>query len=200
MSRIHQVLLHSPSDYHNIMMWAACCTAFFGFLRCSEFTIPSPSEFEPATHLSIKDMAIDDKTSSLIRVTIKQSKTDPFRKGVHLFLGRTDNPICPVTAILPYLTACGNTAGQLFTQKKAVCSLGNTSATSFQGYCRLQAAGLPAGQYNTHNFCIGAATSAKKAGIADTHIKMLGRWQSNTYIRTPRQELAALSKQLVTSL
>ena len=114
MSRIHQVLLHSPSDYHNIMMWVACCTAFFSFLRCSEFTIPSPSEFEPATHLSIKDMAIDDKTSSLIRVTTKQSKTDPFRKGVHLFLGRTDNPICPVTAILPYLTACGNTAGQLF--------------------------------------------------------------------------------------
>ena len=106
MSRIHQVLLHSPSDYHNIMMWAVCCTAFFGFLRCSEFTIPSPSEFEPATHLSIKDMAIDDKTSSLIRVTIKQSKTDPFHKGVHLFLGRTDYPI--------YLTACGNTAGQLF--------------------------------------------------------------------------------------
>ena len=31
-------------------------------------------------------------------------------------------------------------------------------------------------QYNTHSFRIGAATSAKEAGIDDLSIKMLGRW------------------------
>ena len=55
--------------------------------------------------------------------------------------------------------------------------------------------------FNTHSFCIGAATSAAHAHIPDTYIKMLGRWQSDTYqcyIKTPPQELAMLSKQLAT--
>ena len=54
--------------------------------------------------------------------------------------------------------------------------------------------------YNTQSFRIGAATSAKQAGISDTHIKTLGRWQSDAYqryIRTSPQELASLSKQLI---
>ena len=33
-------------------------------------------------------------------------------------------------------------------------------------------------QYNTHSFRIGAATSAKEAGIDDLSIKMLGRWHT----------------------
>ena len=53
--------------------------------------------------------------------------------------------------------------------------------------------------YNTHSFRIGAATSASLANISDTHIQMLGRWQSNAfqrYIRPPPAELAKLSKSL----
>jgi len=41
--------------------------------------------------------------------------------------------------------------------------------------------GLPATDYNIHSFRIGTATTAKDAGISDTHIQMLGRWQSSAY-------------------
>ena len=34
MANIWTVLSHLPKDYHCIMTWAACCLAFFGFLRC----------------------------------------------------------------------------------------------------------------------------------------------------------------------
>ena len=33
MTQIYSVLKTSPTDYQSIMLWAACCTAFFGFLR-----------------------------------------------------------------------------------------------------------------------------------------------------------------------
>ena len=71
---------------------------------------------DPATHLSINDIVVDNRNSpSLIRVTIKQSKTDPFHKGVRVFLGHTGKAFCPVTAILPYLAIRGNTEGPVFT-------------------------------------------------------------------------------------
>jgi hypothetical protein len=37
---------------------------------------------------------------SMVRVHLQQSKTDPFRHGVDIFLGRTDAALCPVAAIL----------------------------------------------------------------------------------------------------
>ena len=52
--RIRAVLLQEPHNYDNILLWAACCTvhAFFGFLRCSEFTVPSIQDYDPSAHLS----------------------------------------------------------------------------------------------------------------------------------------------------
>ena len=69
MSHIHKVLSKSHNNHHNIMMLVACCTAFFGFLRCNEFTVPSSNGFESVTHLSLQDIALDNKTSpSLVRI------------------------------------------------------------------------------------------------------------------------------------
>ena len=40
-----------------------------------------------------------EATPTLVQVRIKASKTDPFRKGVVVYLGRTDNDLCPVGAV-----------------------------------------------------------------------------------------------------
>ena len=100
---IHAVLGWSKHDYNSIMMWAACCVAFFGLLCSSEFTVPSVNDYDPAVHLSLGDIAIDSHTAPIVvRINIKQSKTDRFCKGIQLFLGTTDHVICPVKVILPY--------------------------------------------------------------------------------------------------
>ena len=200
MEGIKKVLLKRPHSYHNIMMWAACCLAFFGFLRCSEFTAPSIAEYDPQMHLSVNDLAVDDKANpQLLRVIIKQSKTDPFCQGVTSFLGKIGSPVCPVNAVLPYLAVRGNHLGPLFILadgRMLTCQLFSTFLDN-----TLDEMHLSHGEFNTHSFRIGAATSAREAGIADSYIMMLGRWQSSAYrqyIKTPPETLAKLSKTLAT--
>ena len=80
----------SPPVFDHCMFWAACFLAFFGFLQVSEFTCSGT--FDPYLSLSLSDMWFD--SSGSIRLLIKSSKTDPFRKSVILsiVLQRYYNP------------------------------------------------------------------------------------------------------------
>ena len=97
------------------MLWAACCLAFFGFLRVGEIVTPSDTEFDPGANLGVGDLTVDQVAApTIIRVSIKQSKTDPFQRGVDLFLGKSGSDLCPVSAILNYLIVRGVAPGPLF--------------------------------------------------------------------------------------
>ena len=77
--------------------------------------MPAQNQYDHTTHPSISNMSIDNKDSpQLLRIQIEQSKTDPFRQGVGIYLGRTGEEICPVRGILPYLAQCGSCPGPLF--------------------------------------------------------------------------------------
>ena len=77
--------------------------------------MPSDAEFDPKVHLCVSDIALDDcRRPGLLRIIIKQSKTDPFRKGVALFVGRTGTTLCPIAALLDYLVVRGSAPGPLF--------------------------------------------------------------------------------------
>ena len=199
LKQIRGILLQKKPSYSAVMLWATCCLAFFGFLRVSEFTVPSGASYDPTCHLSMKDVSVDNRTNPrLLQVAIKQSKTDPFRRGVNIYLGATDSTICPVRAMLAYLALRGGQAGPLFITKegRGLTRLAFSSALD----SLLSKLKLDHKKYNTHSFRIGAATSATQAGIPDSQIKMLGRWQSDAYqryIKTPPMELANLTKQLV---
>ena len=91
------------------MLWGACGLGFFAFLRAGEFTVPSRTAYDPSVHLSVEDIAIDSRAApSIIRLRLKQSKTDPFRQRVDIHLGKTDSDLCPVTAVLTYLAIRGS--------------------------------------------------------------------------------------------
>ena len=102
MCEIRTALQQRADDYNNKLMRAACCTAFLGFLGCSKFTVPSQKEYDPDSHLSLADISFDSRIeSSMVRIHIKQSKTDPFQQGVYLCL---DNIACPINSTLFFLT------------------------------------------------------------------------------------------------
>ena len=82
MQSMKRLLLQKPPSYDNVLIWAACCLAFFDFLWVSEFTVPAQSQYDHSTHLSISDVSINNKDHpQLLHIWIRKSKTDPFRQG-----------------------------------------------------------------------------------------------------------------------
>ena len=179
------------------MFWAACNLAYFGFLRSAEFTVPNLASYVPALHLGLADIAVDSHSSpSCLRLRIKASKTDPFRKGCFLHIGKGESPLCAIHSLLAYLSLRGDAPGPLFLFRDGR-PLSRALLTSWlRGI--LSTAGIQ-GNFSSHSFRIGAATVAARNGIPDHQIQALGRWTSSAYllyIRTPAESLSRLSKQL----
>lgn len=196
--KIHTHWSPRASDPDIIMLWAAATLCFFGFFRSGEVTVPTLSGYQPSTHLSWGDVAVDShNTPKMVQVKLKRSKTDQLGKGANVFVGRTQCQLCPVAAMLTYMANRGTKEGPFFTFQDG------RPLTKPQFTTRIRAAlqelGLPYQDYAGHSFRIGAATAAAKAGIEDSTIKTMGRWSSSAflaYIRTPREQLAQFSPTL----
>ena len=77
--------------------------------------MPSDSFFDSEAHLCYSDITVDNSARpQVIKIIIKQSKTDPCRKGVDLFLGKTSADLCPVESLFTYLVIRGTKGGLLF--------------------------------------------------------------------------------------
>ena len=195
LSKLRSVWVGQPLMKDGPMLWAASPLGFFGFLRAGEFTVPSNSAFDSSCHLSLADISIDSyQNPSVMCVTIKKSKTDPFRHGVQLFIGRNHSVLCPVGAMLSYLVHRGNSEGPLFKFESGA----PLSRHSLVVHLRLALtkANFDASDYCGHSFRIGAATTAAAHGVEDSLIKTLGRWESSAYqryIKISREKLANVS-------
>lgn len=186
-------------DYDKTMLWAAALMCFFGFLRAGEVCVPADNEFDAGAHLTFRDVSVDCKLEpSMVQIRVKASKTDPFRQGCDVFVGRTGKQLCPVTAIVAYLAVRGTKGGPLFTFEDGKPLTRERFVTGIRK--ALVEAGYDQSLYSGHSFRIGAATTAMKKGVGDATIKMLGRWKSSAYqlyVKTPRVELASISRTLV---
>ena len=186
------------NDYDTVCMWAACCVAFFAFLRSGEFTCSSPGNHNHAV-LSLQDIAVDSQENpTIVHVTLLQSKTDIFSAGVTIHLGRTGDTLCPVSALLAYLACRTPTPGPLFLLNLG-CPLSRQVLVAAVRQT-LETSGLEVASFNGHSFQIWAATAAAKAGLPDSTIQQLGRWQSSAftrYLRPPVQTIAQHSQSLL---
>ena len=180
------------------MLWAAACVGFFGFLRAGEFTVQSVGSYDPEVHLNLTDLAVDSHSQpSMVCIRIKQSKTDPFRQGVDVFLGSTGGVTCPVRAIIKYIGNRNPRPGPLFIRTEGTPLTRGYLVASVQQ--ALSQTGLNVSQYNGHSFRIGAATTAAQNGLEDSIIQTLGRWRSDAYklyIKIPQAQLANVSRTL----
>lgn len=175
--------------YTDALMKSACCLAFFGFLRCSEFTTEK-NMFDVQTNLCLSDMSIklgNDITEA--RLYLKASKTDPFRQGCVIPYFSVSDSICPVKALSEYM-ALRVTFGT--EPNSPLLLLNNGQALTRHAFLNMLTttciqAGISPSGFSGHSFRIGAATTAAKHKIPDHLVQKLGRWTSDcfkTYIRT----------------
>jgi hypothetical protein len=173
--------------YLDSLLESACLIAFFGFLRCGEFTTPTQN-FDPNVNLCLGDITL---TSTCANVLLKVSKTDPFRTGCMIMLFKNNTLLCPYASLVRFLSfrrSLGSDprsplfllpGGQPMSRKSFIDML--------QHVCR--AAQIDVTNISGHSLRIGAATEAANARTPDHLIQTLGRWSSTCYtryIRTPK--------------
>ena len=195
--QLKEVWSRMPDRHNAAMLWAAATLCFFGFLRMGEAVVPAAG-YDPAVHLSYTDAHVNDRSSpEWMGVRIKASKTDPFRRGITIYIGATGEDLCPVAALLGYMVLRGNREGPMFVFANGDHLTRNRFVTQLRR--ALSAAGVDCRHYAGHSFRIGAATTASMCGMQDSLIKTLGRWESSAYtvyIRTPPSTLIAVSRTL----
>ena len=191
-SFIHKGCFGVPEDQ---MFLAAITLAFYGFLRCGEFTSPSTSAFSARRHLAVQDVTFYPtfNSPSYMTVRCKFSKTNPFGRGHTLYLFSTHTLTCPVAAMKMYLSL------RKYDPHAPLLCLGDGTPLTCSKFVTmlhsvLQKLGFQPTIYAGHSFRIGAATTAAATGLPDYLIKALGRWSSECYIlyiHTPRKSLQA---------
>jgi len=171
-------------DYIDRLMEAACLVAFYGFLRCGEFTCATVV-FDPQSNLTMLDVSLRD---TYVSINLKASKTDPFRAGYQVLLYKNDSELCPVRAVSRYFALRrGINSGphEPFFLLPSMKVLTRTIFLDlFSKAC--QSANVTCVGLKGHSFRIGAATAAAEAQVPDYLIQTLGRWKSSSYTRYTR--------------
>lgn len=178
------------SPYSDLLISTVCVVAFFGFLRCAEFTCKS--SFDPESNLCLSDLKVHKDHAVL---TLKQSKTDPFRRGIGIKLFRNNATLCPLKQLASYSCLRNRNFNNNPQDPLFVMENGNALTRSyFLAMLKdlLNRSGHADSGITGHSFRIGAATSAATARIEDHLIKCMGRWSSDSYLRYIRTSDSAI--------
>lgn len=185
-------LFNSSQRYEDkLMLWAAMVTAFFGFLRVSEYTSKTTKGNTDEQTLCFGDII---EGSNSVAINIKASKTDIFREGVSIRLMANYSSICPVRALQEFRAIHPSRTGPLFLFKD-----GRFLTRRAISACLKKISGIDA-NLSSHSFRIGAATTLANLGHPRWLIQSLGRWSSDcfrSYIRISDTTISSVSKSMV---
>ena len=112
--------------------------------------------------------------------SLRNYKHSDASNPVDIFIYR-EQPVCPVSLLLEFLSLRGQSSGPLFCWPDASPisrSYFVSALTEDLQFCNLNVA-----QYKMHSFRIGAASWAAAKGMSDTQIRAFGRWKSTSFLR-----------------
>lgn len=157
--------------------------AFSAFLRVGELTVTQQND----VMLELDDCGIITEADGLTVLSIKlrHFKGNVGGTPFTIIIPASQSKYCTVQLMKNYLTFRGISKGPLFLlNNRAVTRIFFSIHLKFH----LERCGYDPKYYKGHSFRIGAATAAAAAGLSDSDIQKLGRWNSNAfkrYIRIP---------------
>ncbi|CAJ0964660.1 unnamed protein product [Ranitomeya imitator] len=168
------------SKYEAALTSAAFGLAFFGTMRVSEIV---PTALNKPGGLRREDILICDDG---LRIRIRKSKTDQEGRGTWFPIFAINKDICPLMLILNYMRVRKD-GSQFFVHENGLPLVSG----QFLAILRrtLSMVGMPAAEFGTHSFRIGAATEASRAGLFESEIQRVGRWRSRCFNRYIRPDL-----------
>lgn len=174
LTQLHNFVVLMAIPLHDRRLyWSAFTLAFFGLLRVSEYTCQRIRIFNHHFHLTLHDIKF---TADIVHVHIKASKNDPFRVGCTIKIASSFDMFCPVQALRSFLRSRNDVNGPLFT------FLDGTYLTRSRLVAVIRSCFNDV-NLNTHSFRIGGATALAAAGVSDARIQVLGRWNSNCFVK-----------------
>lgn len=196
---------------------AAMSFAWFGLLRCSEFTMKQEL-FRPTKHVSRRHITFlpTRENATHVEVIIPDSKVDPdpqVRQGFLPRLYRVDSVLCPVQALLDLFAQDQdvNSDRPLFDFRTQLERNAQAPARPIRHRFAthvsavLKAVGFDdtseTGQrITTHSFHSGGAMALANAGVPTHVLQMAGRWKSDAflfYVTQPVEMLRHLTTRMV---
>lgn len=186
---LHQLRIYWDTSKHpdRLALWAAATLCFAGFFRSGELLATPDAQ----GCLNWGDVSVDNLENPMVlQVHLRFSKCDQFGGGVNMYMGRAKSLLCPVAAVVAFMTARGTVPGVFFlTQEQKLL---NKSQFVAEMKKALTACGINQAAYSGHSFWIGAATAAAQAGLPDSTIQMLGQWNSAAFLSYIVKRLEAM--------
>ena len=151
--------------FHSGEITVPSAVAFNPAVHSGEITVPSAVAFNPAVHPAYGDVAVDNvQNPSVVHFHLKRSKCDQL--GTKLMCSSVTVGLCPVTAVLTYITQCGDSPWAFFLLE------GGRPLTKAYFIARIQAALQPAGvQFSDY-------TGHSCSWYPGFHNSMFRRWSS----------------------
>ena len=203
------------STYDHQVIWAALVLGVYGLLRTSELaqntkdsSLPLPTATSSSSSSSSSSSASSSSSSydyrlllvSNIKVisdshfilTLRASKTDPYKMGADIHYFANHSTTCPLLAIKPllahqkesWLPLLALSDGKPLTTTLLIQSIRLLIIQVEKTY----KLGLDHNMFSGYSLRRGGATSLYEAGLSETTIKTMGRWRSycfRLYIDTP---------------
>ena len=198
-----QQLIHCLdfNDCADVSFWAACTTAFFGFLRKATL-LPSSPCYPGIACLLRGDLHL--LSASYFELHVRRTKTIQFNQRVLVlpYSAAQGSPLCPVKALydLIHLSSFSDES-PLFSYKKGKVVCWWTHSTFV---CRLRSLlsdlGFDPKSYSGHSFRRGGASLGFKLGLSILQIKQRGDWRSSaveSYIEIDGSQRADIANALV---
>ena len=171
--------------YHITLLQAMFAVAFYGLFRIGEIT----KQKNGSVCINMDQVRV---YQDRIVITIKDFKHNKRNQPFEIVLHKQNSGACPYLLLLNYLAIRGSGQGPLFRFIDGKPITRNFFNSKLK--MGLEFIGLDVTRYKSHSLRIGGASYLSGIGLSDLQIKLMGRWQSDAFLRYIRNQKFKISR------